>query len=363
MSSSIERKLSAIVFTDIVGYTEISANDEESAFRLIEIQREILKPIVDEFDGNWLKEMGDGLLLSFPSSIQAVQCAIKIQTAIKPLNNLNLRIGIHQGDILQKGDDIFGDDVNVASRIQTEAPIGEIAISQKVEADISSHPKFHTNYIGSPKLKGVKQDIKVYSVSYKNENIQTSIPKQETLKSSGILNTSMVGIIITVLISILLVYKGIDYFSTTKEDTGKTSIAILDFENIRQLNEYEWLGDDIAGSLSYRLGETPNVRIIDRFQILNKLGEAEPEKASILDYKIKQIANNMDVDFILHGQFTIVQDQIKVRAFIANTVTFDQIPIMNEKYPLEELSDIPTYINDKISNFIKTDSRFKEDIE
>ena len=108
----------------------------------------------------------------------------------------------------------------------------------------------------------------------------------------------MVGIIITVLISILLLYKGIDYFSATKESTGKTSIAILDFENIRQLNEYEWLGDDIAGSLSYRLGETPNVRIIDRFQILNKLGEAEPEKASILDYKIKQIANNMDVDFI-----------------------------------------------------------------
>ena len=91
MPSSIERKLSAIVFTDIVGYTEISAHDEESAFRLIEIQREILKPIVDEFDGNWLKEMGDGLLLSFPSSIQAVQCAIKIQTAtyLDPLSIFN----------------------------------------------------------------------------------------------------------------------------------------------------------------------------------------------------------------------------------------------------------------------------------
>ena len=71
----------------------------------------------------------------------------------------------------------------------------------------------------------------------------------------------------------------------------------------------------------------------------------------------------MDVDFILHGQFTIVNNEIKVRAFIANTVTFDQIPIMNEKYPLEELSDIPTYINNKISDFIKTDSRFKEDIK
>ena len=92
MPPQIDRKLAAIVFTDIVGYTKLSANDEESAFRLIEIQREIIKPIVEEFSGNWLKEMGDGLLLSFSSSIQAVQCSIKIQTAIKPINKLNTNL-------------------------------------------------------------------------------------------------------------------------------------------------------------------------------------------------------------------------------------------------------------------------------
>ena len=138
------RKLAAIMFTDIAGYTELSARDEEGAFALIEKQREILKPIVSEFGGEWLKEMGDGLLLSFPSSKQAVNCAIKIQHTVKEIDELNLRIGIHQGDILEKDGDVFGDDVNVASRIEPFSSVGGVAISHKVQSDISSSPEFET---------------------------------------------------------------------------------------------------------------------------------------------------------------------------------------------------------------------------
>ena len=172
--------------------------------------------------------------------------------------------------------------------------------------------------------------------------------------------SSLVGIIFSIIITIFLVYKGIDYFTATKEVTGKTSIAVLNFDNVRKFQDYEWLGDDIAGSLSYKLGGIPEVRVIDRFQILNKLGEVDPEKASILEYKINQIANNIDVDLILHGQFTILDSIVKVIAFYADTKTFSQTRLMNEKYSLDELSDIPTYINDKISDFIKNDPRFKE---
>ena len=110
---TIERKLTAIVFTDIAGFTELSAQDEENAFALIETQRNVLKPIVKGHGGQWLKEIGDGLLLSFPSSIQAVNCAIAIQDAVRTIDNLALRIGVHQGDILQKDDDIFGDDIKI----------------------------------------------------------------------------------------------------------------------------------------------------------------------------------------------------------------------------------------------------------
>ena len=189
--------------------------------------------------------------------------------------------------------------------------------------------------------------------------IKTDSIKSDDELETGMAKSSILGIIASIAITIFMVYKGVDYFSNTKEVTGKTSIAVLNFDNIRKIDEYEWLGDDIAGSLSYTLGGIPEVRVIDRFQILNKLGEVDPEKASILEYKINQIANTIDVDLILHGQFTILDSIVKVIAVYADTKTFSQTPIMNEKYSLNELSDIPTYINDKISDFINNDPRFK----
>ena len=185
-------------------------------------------------------------------------------------------------------------------------------------------------------------------------------PQSEKAPNS-MARSSLVGIVFSIVITIFMAYKGIDYFTATKEVTGKTSIAVLNFDNVRKFQDYEWLGDEIAADLSYKLGGISSIRIIDRFQILNKLGEVDPEKASILDYKIEQIAKNIDVDLILHGQFTIfdMDSTIKVLAFFADTKTFDQFSLMNEKYPLSELSDIPSYINEKISEYIKTNPRFK----
>ena len=186
-----------------------------------------------------------------------------------------------------------------------------------------------------------------------------NIVAEDEIEPSGMAKSSMMGIVASIMITIFMIYKGVDFFTSTKVATGKTSIAVLSFDNIRKFQDYEWLGNDIASSLSYKLGEIPAVRVIDRFQILNKLGTVDPDKASILEYKIKQIANNIAVDLILHGTFTILDSSVTVRAFFADTKTFDQTRLMNEKYPIGELSDIPTYINDKISTFLKTDSRFK----
>ena len=107
---------------------------------------------------------GDGLLLSFPSSKEAVNCSIQIQTAVKNIDDLNLRIGIHQGDIIIEDKDVFGDDVNIASRIEPFAVAGGIAVSQKIQQDLSSNPEFKFKFIDKPKLKGVQQEISVYCI-------------------------------------------------------------------------------------------------------------------------------------------------------------------------------------------------------
>ena len=108
MKKILSKRLKAIVFTDIVKFTELSSKDEQYAVELIDKQRDILKPIVDDYNGEWLKEIGDGLLFSFNSSLDAVKCTIEIQKALRDVDDLNLRIGIHQGEILLEGDEMKG---------------------------------------------------------------------------------------------------------------------------------------------------------------------------------------------------------------------------------------------------------------
>jgi len=199
--SSLKRRLAAIVFTDIVGFTNLSSKDEEGAYKLILKQREILKPIVLKHEGQWLKEEGDALLLSFPSTKEAVNCSIQIQEAVKDVDNLNLRIGIHQGDVIQEDKDVFGDDVNIASRIEPFAAPGGIAVSQKIQQDLSSSPEFEFKFIDKPKLKGVQQEISVFCLishglpESKKSDVQAKVePKKKYYKE--IIISTLFGIIL-----------------------------------------------------------------------------------------------------------------------------------------------------------------------
>jgi len=163
-----QKKLKAIVFTDIADFTSISAQDEQKALDLIQEQNEIIKPIVKKHNGEWLKEIGDGLLFSFDSSLEAVRCSIEIQETLKEIEDLHIRIGIHQGDIFIKDGDVFGDDVNIASRVEGFAPIGGISISDKVHKDISGVSDIKTSFLGHRKLKGVTQETKVRCITSHN---------------------------------------------------------------------------------------------------------------------------------------------------------------------------------------------------
>mgnify|MGYP003328477152 CR=1 FL=1 len=166
MDNNQKSKLSAIGFTDIVGFTELSAKNEPAALELINKQRDLLKPIVEYCEGVWLKEIGDGLLLTFNSSVEAVNCCIEIQKVAKNTNGLNLRIAIHQGEVILQAKDIIGDDVNITSRIEKYAAAGGIAISDRVNAALERNPEFSTQYLGSPNLKGVSQEVKIYSIIF-----------------------------------------------------------------------------------------------------------------------------------------------------------------------------------------------------
>jgi DNA segregation ATPase FtsK/SpoIIIE-like protein len=178
------RKLAAIVFTDIVDYSALANRDEKAALKLLKKQRRLLKPLVKQFEGEWLKEIGDGLLLSFDSSLSAVECALAIQAKVLGVEHLELRIGIHQGDVVREGNDILGDGVNIASRIEEYAPVGGVAVSGKIQQDLISQPQYEVRLLGEFVLEGLSQKSEIYTVAIAVEALPETVFEDEDLTAN-----------------------------------------------------------------------------------------------------------------------------------------------------------------------------------
>ena len=179
------RQLAAIMFTDIVGYTALMGNNEQKAFELRRKNREIQKPIIEEFGGRWIKELGDGVLASFPLVSSAVYAAIKIQEACYNSKAFELRIGIHQGEVVFENEDIFGDAVNIASRLQALAPPAGIYVSESVQRDLANKNDIRSEFVRVENLKNVKEPIRVYKIFSAGK--EPSVAKSQRLIRSSIL--------------------------------------------------------------------------------------------------------------------------------------------------------------------------------
>ena len=163
------RKLAAIMFTDIVGFTKIMGESEDVAFSILKNQDNIVNPLITEFNGNLLKKMGDGLLIEFSSAVNAVECALKIQSKIKDYNasdndEFHIRIGVHLGDVVTLGDDILGDGVNIASRIEPLANPDGICITEAVQKSIQSKLKVDARQINEVDLKHIVDKYTIYKI-------------------------------------------------------------------------------------------------------------------------------------------------------------------------------------------------------
>jgi class 3 adenylate cyclase len=149
----IERKLAAIMFTDIAGYTEQMSKDEDKAFALIQKKRELLLPLIEQYEGKLIKEMGDGTLTRYFKADNAIDCASSFQA--KTDSDLNVRAGIHTGEVIVDKEDVFGDVVNVASRLESIAVPGSVLVSKETIDKLEMSDKLELESLGMKSLKGV----------------------------------------------------------------------------------------------------------------------------------------------------------------------------------------------------------------
>ncbi len=296
------RKLATIVFTDIVGFTKLTAKDQQLASDLLDIQRAEFQPLVELYQGKWIKEVGDGLILTFDTINKAVHCCIKIQEKAKTIENLSIRIGIHLGEILEKENDIIGDDVNITARIEPFSAPGGIAISNKVNDGIIRESEFKTKYLGKPKLKGVAQKVEVYCIT------SHGLPETKLSDVSAKLEKSPLFIysaIAATIIIPLFVY----LFMFQKESVDSIAVLYMDVGNNSELNYLETITEDLIFDL-----------ISSTQGLLNVSESGTVKKYKNSELSLEDLADDIGVDYIF--QSSVQPDangyHFRVRLFDSN---------------------------------------------
>jgi len=201
----------AIMFTDIVGYTALMGKDSAKALELIRISKEIQKPLVEKHNGKWLKEMGDGAMAQFSTALDAVNCSIEIQEIARGKLDAKLRIGIHLGDVTVEQDDVHGDGVNVASRLESIADPGGIYISESIEKAVRGQTDIQAKYLGEVKLKNIDYGVRTYALQ--GVGLPVPVVKDEKelsghffaeLQRRGVLRAGVVYLSVALILILLL---------------------------------------------------------------------------------------------------------------------------------------------------------------
>jgi len=309
---SQSRQLAAIMFTDIVGYTKLMGEDEQKAFELLKKNRSVQRPIIEMFNGRWLKEIGDGVLASFSTVSDAVYCAKEIQETCQNEPDLSLRIGIHQGEVVFEGNDVFGDGVNIASRLEPLAPVGGIIVSESVHRNLGNKKGIVSTFIREQQLKNVKEPIRIYSVQVEvAEPVVVAEPAETPHQvSPKARNPRKVSFAVTGVIIILL----LSYFLYSNFDTGTASveapvaaidksIVVLPFTNMSNDPDQDYFSDGMMEEILNHLVKIKDLKVISRTTAMQYKGTTK---------SVHKITEELNVATALEGSVRKDGDQIRI---------------------------------------------------
>lgn len=366
--SDRHRQLAAIVFTDIVGYSAMMQQDETRANTVRERHRAVFDELTERFGGRILQYYGDGTLSIFQSAVAAVECSVEMQKAFREEPTVPLRIGIHTGDITFSKEEVYGDGLNIASRIESACIPGGLFISGKVYDDIKNHKWLTAQSVGEFEFKNIKQPIPLYAVNTEALSVPTD-SKLAYLKQSKakVLHVRQLAEkakptprslalqfregalwLLTILALILI---GMNFLNQEEPAPiyagpidGQIAIAVLPFSNFSGDEEDEYFSDGITEDILTLLSRMNDVRVISR--------------TSVMQYKntnksIREIAAELNASHILEGSVRKSGNKVRVVAQLIDAVTDAHLWAQTYDKEMTELFEIQSNVAQDIASALE----------
>lgn len=305
------RKLAAIMFTDIKDFSRRMQKDEAATMRMLKVHNTMMEEAVIKYDGKVIKTVGDAFLVSFDSVVSATQCAIEVQQKFYDYNRnikqeddkIAVRIGIHLGDVIVKEHDVFGDGVNIASRIQSLAEVGGVNISDSVYQQVKNKIAIRVLDMGVPQLKGIDERVRIYQViiiptEKARGKLATELYVFKTiLKRKKTKRNISIGTAALAVIAWLWIF-------VFGYEPPENSIAVMPFKNIGDTANV-YIADNFAADLVSSLSQLPGIQVLS-IGVSFKYKDTEMSE--------KDVARELDVRYLLTGSIEIRKDEITVRA-------------------------------------------------
>lgn len=328
-NESVKRKLTAILSADVQGYSRLMREDEAETVRTLTAYRGLMTKFIDDHRGRVVDSPGDNLLAEFASVVDAVQCAVSIQQELKKRNNLlpenrrmEFRIGINLGDVIEEGERIYGDGVNIAARVEGLAEVGGISLSGTVYEHVKNKLELDYEYQGEQAVKNISEPVKIYRVLMEPKRIGGKVKAVRT--SAGKRRSASVIVAIVVVIGILLAVSWYLYDRKPQpEETAspdrmalplpdKPSIAILPFLNMSDDPEQEYFADGMTDDLITDLSKISGLFVIARNSVFTYKGKS---------VNVKLIGSELGVRYVLEGSVRKAGERVRINAQLIDSKT------------------------------------------
>lgn len=306
-----QRKLAAIMFTDMVGYTALGQKDESLSLALVEEQRKLIRPILSRHGGKEVKTIGDAFLVEFPNAVDAVRCAYDIQRAIRDFNlaftsdrRIHLRIGVHVGEVVESQEDISGDAVNVASRIEPFAEDGGVCITRQVYDHVRRKVDLPLLSLGSKSLKNVAEPTEIFKMVMPWETAKEIIP--------------------------------------TRLDARR--IAVLPFANMSPDPADSYFADGITEEIISTVSSISGLSVISRTSVMGYKGTTK---------KVGEIATELKVGSVLEGSFRKVGNRTRITAQLIDANDDSHVWAQNYDRELDDVFAVQADIAKRVAEALR----------